>query len=132
MNINERNKLEVSDRLREIRSVLELTLEEMEQLSGFLAAEIQAMEIGQLKPDEVYLLFLLKRFRVNLNWIFCGHEPPFLDPSNQNSKPKYSEQMYVIKNHDNFQAHVASRKPTYGKRNTGILDKLLFTKKKEK
>jgi transcriptional regulator with XRE-family HTH domain len=94
----------IGKRLRDIREALNITLEKMQEISGFSKSLISAAEKGQKKPSSIYLYVLLERFNVDLNYIFSGkgnmfrHVPKLLDPGDPDLGHTCEELVYMIEN----------------------------------
>lgn len=94
----------IGKRLRDIREALDITLEKMQEISGFSKSLISAAEKGQKKPSSIYLYFLLDRFNVDLNYVFSGkgnmfrHVPKLLDPRDPDLGHTCEELVYMIEN----------------------------------
>ena len=93
----------IGKRLKNTRETLEVTLEKMQQITGFSKSLISAAEKGQKKPSAIYLFALLDRYKVDLNYIFTGNGNMFLhgfkpeQRSNEQSQT-LEEMIYMIEN----------------------------------
>ena len=101
------NLTKTGERLRDIRETLNLTLEKMQEITGFSKSLISAAEKGQKKPSAIYLFALLDQFNVNLNYVFTGKGAIFLPGANLpmhthsvNSEldKNYAELVYMLEN----------------------------------
>jgi transcriptional regulator with XRE-family HTH domain len=93
----------IGKRLRRIRETLNITLEKMQEITGFSKSLISAAEKGQKKPSSIYLFALLDRFNVDLNYIFSGkgnmfRHIPRLDPGDPDLGHTCEELVYMIEN----------------------------------
>lgn len=64
---------QIGERLRHVRETLHMTLEAMQQVSGFSKSLISAAEKGQKKPSAIYLAALHEQFNVDVNYILSGN-----------------------------------------------------------
>lgn len=71
----------VGRRLRAVRTALDLSIERMQDISGYSRSLISAAENGLKKPSTVYLYTLFDKFNVNIHHVFSGKGPMFLDKS---------------------------------------------------
>ena len=93
----------IGKRLKDTRDTLEITLEKMQEISGFSKSLISAAEKGLKKPSAIYLFALLDRFKVDLNYIFTGKGTMFLQgvkPGQRNTGQNQTmhELIYMIEN----------------------------------
>lgn len=74
-----RHLKEVGSRLREIRKSLDLTLENLQKITGFSTSILSDVENGKKSPSTIYLYGLATLYKANLNYVFTGKGSPFLD-----------------------------------------------------
>jgi transcriptional regulator with XRE-family HTH domain len=77
--MSEKYLIEIGKRLKEVRKSLNLTLNDMKELSGFSIPTISDMERAANKPNLEYLLLLANKFNVNIHWILTGKGPMYND-----------------------------------------------------
>jgi len=81
----------VGGRLRDIRETLNITLEKMQEITGFSKSLISAAEKGLKKPSAIYLFALSDQYNVNLNYVFNGKGSMFIPGVNLNAHTGNSE-----------------------------------------
>jgi transcriptional regulator with XRE-family HTH domain len=64
--------IEFGGKLKEIRKALNLSLKDMEAISGYSLSSLSEIERNITNPNPKYLLLLAEKFNVNLNWLFTG------------------------------------------------------------
>jgi transcriptional regulator with XRE-family HTH domain len=73
----------VGKRLREAREELQLTMEQMRDISGYSKSLISASENGFKKPSTIYLFVLYDKFNINIHYIFSGRGNLFVAPADE-------------------------------------------------
>lgn len=71
--------IEIGNRLKKVRKSIDLTLNDIKEISGFSIPTISDIERGKNKPNLEYLLLLAEKFNVNLNWVLTGKGAMFDD-----------------------------------------------------
>jgi transcriptional regulator with XRE-family HTH domain len=72
------NFKEVGARLKATRKAIEQTQRNIAKMCGIPTSTISEMEAGERRPHSFYLNLLANHFNVNLNWIFTGNGPMFV------------------------------------------------------
>jgi transcriptional regulator with XRE-family HTH domain len=134
------NLAEVGERLRAVRRYLRLTMEQMRDITGYSKSLISAAEKGKKKPSTIYLFAILDKFSVNINYIFNGKGPMFLEPGEEKNvsisflelKKNIRELFYLMENVDMVRYAVLSFFLKYKIENKRIIDELLEQKLNEK
>lgn len=92
-------------RLKEVRTKTGLTLEKISELSGLSTSGLSDMEKGKTRPSSLYLYFLAREYKVNINWILTGEGKAYvpevefdLDFGADNETVK--EMLYCLRNVD--------------------------------
>lgn len=102
MNKNRRNieplKLKnIGIRLRGLRDALNITLEQMNKLTGISRSYISDFERGRKLPSSKYLFYLIENFSADINYIYTGRGEMFLKSEEEEGKPydfgKYEEEI---------------------------------------
>jgi transcriptional regulator with XRE-family HTH domain len=93
----------IGKRLRDTRDALDITLEKMQEITGFSKSLISAAEKGQKKPSAIYLFALIDKFNVDLNYIFSGEGTMFrhefkADKGISHQGHTFEELIYMIEN----------------------------------
>lgn len=70
---------EIGERLKVIRKKLGLSQSKMAEKLGMTGPTLNNYELGRRKPSPELLTKLVKDFNINLNWLFTGSGPVFLD-----------------------------------------------------
>ncbi len=69
----------ISERMKEVRKRLGLTMDRMADSMGFSKSIISEVESGKKKPPFVYILGLYHEFNVNIMYLFSGEGEMFLE-----------------------------------------------------
>jgi transcriptional regulator with XRE-family HTH domain len=127
----------IGKRLRDIREALDITLEKMQEISGFSKSLISAAEKGQKKPSSIYLYVLLDRFHVDLNYVFSGkgnmfrHIPKLLDPGDPDLGHTCEELVYMIENIELVRYAMMTEYIKFKARNKTLINEALAGKEKK-
>lgn len=62
----------IGNRLKEVRKALNLSTKDMMAISGYAFSTLSEIERNINNPGLKYLLLLVNKFNVNLNWVFTG------------------------------------------------------------
>jgi transcriptional regulator with XRE-family HTH domain len=93
--VKKMDTFEIGKRLKEVRKILRLTLEEISKKTGLSKSGISYMEIGNKKPSSVYMCELSEQFNVNINWVLTGKGSMFKPDVELNLK--FGEDNEIIK-----------------------------------
>lgn len=127
----------IGKRLKDIREALNVTLEKMQEISGFSKSLISAAEKGQKKPSSIYLYVLLDRFNVDLNYVFSGkgsmfrHVPKLLDPGDPDLGHTCEELVYMIENVELVRYAMMTEYIKFKARNKSLINEVLTGKEKK-
>jgi transcriptional regulator with XRE-family HTH domain len=127
----------IGKRLRDIREALDITLEKMQEISGFSKSLISAAEKGQKKPSSIYLYVLLDRFHVDLNYVFSGkgnmfrHIPKLLDPGDPDLGHTCEELVYMIENIELVRYAMMTEYIKFKAQNKTLINEALAAKEKK-
>lgn len=95
--VPEEQRKEIGRRVREARDTLNITLEDMKKLSLVSRSYISEFERGIRLPCSKYLLFLIERYGVDIDYIFTGKGQLFIQPEGNRRKiydfGKYEEEI---------------------------------------
>ncbi len=88
-------------KLREIRLKLKLSQEEFAELTGVTYRAYTSYERGDRKPSFEFLIELVRRFEVNLNWLIADTGVPFFENSTncsdfQNLKKEIMDEVNLL------------------------------------
>jgi transcriptional regulator with XRE-family HTH domain len=127
----------IGKRLRDIREALNITLEKMQEITGFSKSLISAAEKGQKKPSSIYLYFLLDRFNVDLNYVFSGkgnmfkHIPKLLDPGDPDLGHSCEELIYMIENVELVRYAMMTEYIKFKAQNKTLINEVLAAREKK-
>ncbi len=127
----------IGKRLRDIREALNITLEKMQEITGFSKSLISAAEKGQKKPSSIYLYFLLDRFNVDLNYVFSGkgnmfkHIPKRLDPGDPDLVHSCEELIYMIENVELVRYAMMTEYIKFKAQNKTLINEVLAAREKK-
>lgn len=127
----------IGKRLRDIREALNITLEKMQEITGFSKSLISAAEKGQKKPSSIYLFALLDRFNVDLNYVFSGkgnmfrHIPKLLDPGDPDLGHTCEELVYMIENVELVRYAMMTDYIKFKARNKTLINDILQAREKK-
>jgi transcriptional regulator with XRE-family HTH domain len=99
---NENRYKEIGSRLKAIRKHIGVAIEGFSKDSGISRSYISDFERGARLPTSKYLYYLLRRFNVNLNYIFCTEDWKFLPetadppPDFGNYRENVDEMLYAM------------------------------------
>jgi len=128
----------IGKRLRDIREALNITLEKMQEITGFSKSLISAAEKGQKKPSSIYLYFLLDRFNVDLNYVFSGKGnmfkriPRLLDPGDPDLGHSCEELIYMIENVELVRYAMMTEYIKFKAQNKTLINEVLAAREGEK
>jgi transcriptional regulator with XRE-family HTH domain len=127
----------IGKRLRDIREALNITLEKMQEITGFSKSLISAAEKGQKKPSSIYLYFLLDRFNVDLNYVFSGKGnmfkriPRLLDPGDPDLGHSCEELIYMIENVELVRYAMMTEYIKFKAQNKALINEVLAAREKK-
>jgi len=122
----------IGSRLREIRKVLEMTIQGMHEATSFSKSLISEAENGLKKPSTKYLTALLDKYNVNINYVLSGRGAKFLSPLNEEglcdlgeSSEKIEELLYHMKRVDMLKYSILSYYSKFKFENKELIEKIL-------
>ena len=140
---------EVGARLRAARETLELTMEQMRDITGYSKSLISAAENGLKKPSTIYLYAMMDKFNIDINYIFSGRGRMFLEAGQAGEEQKEQDRaesldlslvksdenirdlFYLMKNVDMVRYAVLSFFLQYRTQHKHVIEELLQEKRRQ-